>query len=164
MARLVLVGLPGVGKSTIGRLVAEALGETFVDTDELFTLTYGETPAAVLRRDGDELFRAREFDVVETALGESGVVATGGGVVTTPPARALLQAHGHVVWLTADVHVLATRVAEGDRPLLGLEPTTALHELAERRAPWYAAVANETVSAEGPITDVVARVLAAVQG
>ena len=141
MARVVLVGLPGVGKSTVGRALAERWGVDFVDCDEAFVDQWGESVQDVLRRDGESVFREREVHVLDQVLRTDAVVATGGGVVTTPQARSLLRA-APTLWLDAPDAVLVERVRDGDRPLLGDDPLEALARLRSQRSRFYADVAR----------------------
>lgn len=153
-----LVGLMGSGKSTVARLVAARSDRAAIDLDELIAEREGRTVAEIFSSDGEGAFRALELAALAEALdsGERLVVATGGGVVTTASARALLTAHATVVWLDAPVDVLVERVGSGDgRPLLSPDPRTALESLAARRRAFYAEVADVVVDASAS-PDVVA--------
>ncbi len=163
-ARVVLVGLPGVGKTTVGGALAAALGVRFVDVDTVIEQRCGRSAASVLRDDGEVRFRELELEALEASLhaASDAVVATGGGVVEAPRARELLVAAPLVVQLTAPEAVLADRLADGDRPLVAGSPAERLAELAARRADWYATVADATVDASGPVDDVVVAIRALV--
>lgn len=115
---IALGGFMGVGKSTVGRLVAEALGLPFHDTDAILTERFG-APGALIRERGEPAFRALERDVVaEVAARGPAVLATGGGVWVEPANRATLRARHLLVVLTAPLDVLAARVGSGhDRPM-----------------------------------------------
>lgn len=158
MARLVLVGLPGVGKSTLARTLAEEWGCAAVDTDDLLALAVGAPASQYLRERGEADFRRRELDALRAALGADAVVATGAGVVTTPAARALLAGE-LTIWLDADDEVLVARVADGERPLLGEEHAGALARLRAERSAWYREVSRGRVDATGSPDEVRDRVL-----
>jgi len=162
--RVVLVGLPGVGKSTVGRALAEALDVPFIDVDDVVAELAGQSAASLLRTEGETVFREAEVRALASALDRDGglVVATGGGAVETAASRARLVAEPAVVLLVAPAPVLLARLADGDRPLLASPFTGRLAELETRRAPLYAEVADAVVDATGEVGDVVARVSAAV--
>lgn len=158
MDRIVLVGLPGTGKTTAGRALARALGEDFVDTDDVFGELEGEPVPDFLRRHGETLFREHEFRALETALARATVVATGGGVVTTPQAREVLRRE-FTIWLTCPDDELILRVGDGDRPLLGERPRDRLAELRSEREGWYREVSKARVDADRAVEDVVAELV-----
>ncbi|MET7453892.1 shikimate kinase [Streptomyces sp. NPDC005574] len=143
----VLVGLPGVGKSTVGRLMAKRLGVAFRDTDEDIERRSGMCVAQIFASYGEAVFRELERAAVHAALaGHEGVLALGGGAVLDPLTRALLTG-GPVIHLDADVQeVLARPASVGARPLLATDPAARLRELAAHRAPLYRQVARVRVS------------------
>jgi shikimate kinase/3-dehydroquinate synthase len=150
---LVLVGLPGSGKSTVGRLVARRLGRPFVDTDDLIAARTGMPASEYLRTRGEKAFRAVEHDAVQEACTDpSAVVAPGAGALSDPLDRWRLWAHGRVTWLRAPEEALLARLAEDatPRPLLAEAPAERLAELAERRAPFYRAADTEIDAAPPP--------------
>ncbi len=152
---VVLVGMPGAGKTSTGRALAALIGRGFVDTDETVERTSGMSVAELFRRHGEEAFRAAEHDALADALGASPprVVAAGGGAVLAPANRALFEG-SDVVWLRADTDTLAARLgAAGDRPLLAGDPAGALARLDAERAPLYAAVATVVVDVDGLSAD-----------
>ncbi len=158
MARLVLVGLPGVGKSSVARAVGARWGCESLDTDELIESNVGEPAASYLRREGESTFRTRELEVLVLAVARDAVVATGGGVVCTREARELLA--GEVtLWLDSDDDVILERLDHLDRPLLGERPATALTGLRAAREGWYREVSRLRVDATGTLDDVVRRVV-----
>ncbi len=163
---IVLVGPMGVGKSTLGRRLAERFRLPFMDSDEEVERAEGLGVAELFDRDGEAAFRQREAQVVaRLAAGPPQVVAAGGGAVLDDATRALLLERCIVVWLDASTGTLARRVAGGrhDRPLLrGRDPAAALAELAERRRSVYAE-AHLRVDAEGSLEDVTERVVAALE-
>ena len=110
-AGIVLVGMPGSGKSTVGRLVAERLGRPFVDTDELFADLHGISVPDFLRERGEPAFRAAESEAVARACGMRGaVIGAGGGAVLDPLNRWALWHHGVVAWLDAPPEQLVERL------------------------------------------------------
>ncbi len=149
---LVLVGLMGAGKTTVGRRCAARLGRTFVDTDELVEAVVGRTVAEIFATEGETAFRALEHTAVEDACAapEPIVIACGGGAVLDPANRAALTAHGFVVWLQAASDRLAARVGAGDdRPLLRGGPAEPqLERLAVLRSDLYASVADAVVTTD----------------
>jgi shikimate kinase len=154
MARVVLVGLPGAGKTTVGRAVAASLGIDFRDSDDLVTERAGQSPADFLRRGAVAEFRAIERDVIVDALQDDIVLATGGGALTTPEVRDDVRTQC-VVWLDAPDGILAIRAATGDRPLLGDDHEQRLAELRLERSPFYDDVACCRVDTSGELIDVV---------
>ena len=146
---LVLVGLMGAGKSTVGALCATRLGRPFVDTDDLVEVVAGGRVADVFAQ-GEETFRALERDAVADASASPAplVIACGGGAVLDARNRAQLQQSGFVVWLQGEPAVLADRVEADrvERPLLAADrPVVVLTELAAARAGAYEAVADVAV-------------------
>jgi shikimate kinase len=157
---LVLVGLMGAGKTTVGARCAARLDRPFVDTDDLVETLAGRT-VAELFTEGEATFRSFERDAVADACASPTplVIACGGGAVVDSTNRRRLRHSGFVVWLRAEPQVLADRVCgDGvDRPLLtdaGTLPTLA--RLADTRAPAYEAVADVAVTTEGRSPDAVA--------
>jgi len=164
---IVLVGLMGAGKSTIGARLASRLGLPFVDADTEIERAAGLTVAEIFARYGEPCFRDGERRVIARLVdGPPKVVATGGGAFMDPATRALILERCIAVWLDVDVETLAARVARRDtRPLLhGKEPVAVLGELAARRNPVYAeahlAVRGGNVAHEV----MVERILAALAG
>ena len=147
---VVLVGLPGSGKSIVGRLLAERLGRPFVDTDELVERRTGRSPAAIIDEDGEPGFRAAERAAIG-AIQRGAVVATGGGALNDPLNRWDLWQHGTAVWLRAPEESLVARLAADSavRPLLRSDPLGGLRRLAAERAPFYRA-ADHVVDAARP--------------
>lgn len=147
---VVLVGLPGVGKSTVGRRLAKELERPFADVDEQVELAAGATIPAIFRDRGEAGFRRLEAGVVADLLGRPHplVIAAGGGVVTVDANRARL-AGAYVIWLRASPAFLAGRTDPTHRPLLAGNARVTLGRLAAERAPLYAAVADMAVEVEG---------------
>ena len=138
---IALVGLMGVGKSTVGRRLAARLGLPFVDGDDAIEAAARMTVSEIFARMGEAEFRAGEARVMRRLLeGPPIVLATGGGAVLNPETRDLMKKHSTSVWLRADLKVVASRVQRRDtRPLLrGKDPLQALTAMAEVRYPVYA--------------------------
>ncbi len=138
---VVLVGLMGVGKSTVGRRLGLRLGLPFVDADAEIERAAGMRIAEMFERYGEAYFRDGERRVIARLLGGPvQVIATGGGAFVDPATRALILEKATAVWLDADIATLVERVRRRNtRPLLkGREPATVLAELATVRNPLYA--------------------------
>lgn len=159
-----LVGMMGSGKSTVGGLVAGDLGRGFVDLDRALEEVAGESVAEMVRRD-ERAFRGREAEMLVEVAGRPLVVATGGGVVLDDGNVATMRSTGLVVWLEAPVGVLADRVGSAEeRPLLGDDPTGALHRLLAERGSRYRSAAHVVVDAAPEPVAVAAAVLVAWAG
>ena len=151
VSQVVLVGLPGAGKSTVGPLVAQRLGWRFVDLDEEIVREAGRPIPEIFAAEGEEGFRARERAATERLAGEPGLVlAPGGGWVLDPRNRTLLGPGALVVYLRVSPEVALTRMGGSvtARPLLaGSDSDRRLQEIFERREPLYLQ-ANHTVSVD----------------
>jgi shikimate kinase len=138
----VLVGLPGSGKSTLGRRVARQLRVPFVDLDEEIERREGRTVAAIFAADGEDYFRAREREVTAILRTRpSMVLAPGGGWAADPGNPALLRPPGRIIYLRVSPAVAVRRMGAGvgRRPLLaGPDPVGVLDELLRRREAAYA--------------------------
>lgn len=165
MLAVVLVGLMGVGKTTVGRLIAERTGRTFVDTDTAIRARTGRTVRELWEEGGEAAYRKLESQVViDSVAGDDPriVLAAAAGAVLDPSVREAL-AKAFVVWLRAAPAVLAGRVHPGDhRPLLGGHPREVLTQMEADRASLYEEVADMTVDTAGTEPSAVAdRVVAA---
>lgn len=149
---LVLIGLMGAGKTSVGERCAVELGRPFVDTDELVVATSGLTVAELFASEGEAGFRRRERTALVDACAAPGplVIACGGGAVLDPANRATMRDAGVVVWLRASPPRLAARVGDGrGRPLLtGGAPVDALTRLSTLRAPAYEAAAHVVIDTD----------------
>jgi shikimate kinase len=149
--RLVLVGMMGAGKSTVGRLLSRRLGWSYLDSDAQVVAETGYTVPELFAERGEAAFRAEEERVLAVALSgtEPVVVSAAGGVVLSEANRHLMARSGTVVWLRADPRVLARRVGRGaGRPLLGDDPAGALVDLDAVRRPLYASIAAVTIDVD----------------
>ena len=137
---IVLVGLMGVGKSTIGRKLAARLGIDFVDADHEIETAAGLSISEIFEKYGEDHFRDGERRVIARLIdGRVKVVATGGGAFMNEGTRALILEKAIAVWIDADINILAERVGRRDtRPLLkGKDAKSVLSALAEVRNPIY---------------------------
>jgi shikimate kinase len=159
-----LVGMMGAGKTTVGRALAQRLELEFVDCDRMLVQRTGVPVATVFEIEGEAGFRRRESAVLaELAEGTDRVVATGGGVILSPDNRAVMRAHGTVVYLRARLESLWERTRhDSSRPLLATaDPRATLAALLEVRDPLYRETAHLVVdtgsqSASTLVTRVVA--------
>jgi shikimate kinase len=138
---IALVGLSGVGKSSVGRRLAAALGMPFRDADLEVEAAAGRPIAEIFEQYGEAAFRDGERRVIARLLAEPAhVLATGGGAFMHPETRALIKAKAVSVWLKADIEILARRVSRKEtRPLLaGKDPLDVLSLQARDRYPAYA--------------------------
>ncbi|MBA3896812.1 MAG: shikimate kinase [Sphingomonadaceae bacterium] len=138
---IVLVGLMGVGKSTVGRRLAHRLDLPFVDADAEIEAAASLSIAEIFERYGEAHFRDGERRVIARLIdGSRKVIATGGGAFMNDATRALILERATAVWLDADIDTLASRVSRrDDRPLLhGRDARAVLTDLADRRNPVYA--------------------------
>ena len=159
---VVLVGLMGVGKSTVGRRLARRLGLPFVDSDSAIEDAVGLPAGEVFERYGEADYRDGERRLVARLIdGQVRVIATGGGVFVDPRTRQLLKERAITIWLDAPVDVLAERTARRDtRPLLKTEdPKATLEQLASVERQAYAEADLHVRSGEGAHKDVVDAIL-----
>jgi shikimate kinase len=163
---VVLVGLMGVGKSTVGRRLAKRLGLPFVDSDSEIADASGFSAAEVYERFGERDFRDGERRLVARLIeGEVRIIATGGGAYVDPGTRELLNERAITVWLDAPVDVLAERTSRRDtRPLLrNPDPKSTLERLSEERRPAYEAAHIHVKSGDGAHKDVVDTIILALE-
>ena len=153
MENIVLIGMAGCGKSTIGRLLAKETGKTFRDADAQIEKLAGKTIPEIFARDGEEEFRRLETAVLSELGKQSGlVIATGGGCVTRTENYSLLHQNGRILWIRRDPGKLPT----AGRPLSQKTDPAVLYE---QRKPLYAAFADAAVENEGTLGEVLTAIL-----
>lgn len=136
LKNIILVGMPGCGKSSVGKLLAEKLGKAFYDTDCLIEEIADCTIPEILENSGEAMFRETEHKMLTELMKVRGaVIATGGGTVLREDNRELLRRDSVIIWLKRDVDLLPTE----DRPISKMVP---LEELYRQRAPIYASLAD----------------------
>ena len=163
---VVLVGLMGVGKSTVGRRLAKRLGLPFVDSDSAIEDAAGCSPAEIFERYGEQDFRDGERRLVARLIeGEIRVIATGGGAYVDPRTRELLNERAITVWLDAPVDILAERTSRRDTraQLRNGDPKAVLERLAEERRPSYQEAHIHVRSGDGAHKDVVDAIISALE-
>ncbi|CAJ1583425.1 shikimate kinase [[Mycobacterium] wendilense] len=161
--KAVLVGMPGSGKSTIGRRLAKATGSAFLDTDAQIVEVAGRPIAEIFATDGEAEFRRIEEEVIKTALAEhDGILSLGGGAITSPGVRDALAGHT-VVYLEISAAEGVRRTTSGTvRPLLaGGDPAEKFRKLMTERVPLYRRVATLRVNTNRRNPGAVVRYLAA---
>lgn len=155
MENIILIGMPGCGKSTVGRLLARELGRDFYDADEVLEARFGPIPA-IFEAKGEEGFRALETQILEELGKLSGcVIATGGGAVTREENYPLVRQNGTIVRIRRSIDCLPT---EG-RPI---SQTTRLETLAQQREPFYQRWAAHTIDNTGTPEEAVRAILEAI--
>ena len=163
---IVLVGLMGAGKSSVGRHLAKRLGLSFFDADQEIEKAADCSIEDFFARHGEAAFRDGERRVIARLLdGPAHVLATGGGAFMDPETRAAIRVNGISVWLRADLEVLLERVMRRDhRPLLKQgAPREILQKLMAERDPVYAQADLTVTSGQGPHEDVVEQIVTSLQ-
>lgn len=160
-AHVCLIGMMGVGKTTVGRLLAQRLGRPFADTDQQVCAAAGRSVTEIFATDGEAAFRTVEAQALQGAMASqtASVISAGGGAVLDPSSRWLLGRGGPVVWLRADPETLVARLGgPAGRPLLlalppgpvpGVLALESLRQLDQERRPIYAGLADISVDVEG---------------
>ncbi|MDP3760838.1 MAG: shikimate kinase [Ramlibacter sp.] len=151
--KLALVGMPGSGKSTVGRQLARRLGLSFTDTDHAIEQRIGCSIREFFEREGEAAFRDIEEEVIrDLAQQGDGVLATGGGAVLRPTNRERLRAGGHVIYLRSTPEEIYRRLRhDTHRPLLQVaDPLARLRTLYEERDPLYGETAHFTIETGRP--------------
>ena len=157
---IVLIGMPASGKTTVGRLLAETLGRTFIDTDDLIVKKAGKSIPDIFAQEGEAAFREKESDAIREAGALTGaVIATGGGAVLRPENVAALKQNGRVVFLDRAPELLSPGTG---RPLFA-DPRQAFRLYAQRE-PLYRAAADVTVDGNGTAEETAGRVGECVPG
>ena len=154
LQNVVLIGMPGCGKSTVGAALAQKLGKTFVDADAEIERRTGKAIPDIFAQEGEEAFRRYEADVIADLTRQNRqVIACGGGVVKTPQNLHALRQNGPVLWVQRPIEKLAT----SGRPLS--KGGEALRRMEHERLPLYRAAATGTVCNDGALTDTVTAAL-----
>jgi shikimate kinase len=156
---IVLIGMMGAGKSSVGRCLQRRAGLQRIDLDETVALQFGMSITEIFKKYGEDKFRNAETRALQTlAPTRSAIVVTGGGIVLRPQNVDLLKQLGTVVWLTADEKTLFERASRrNNRPLLQKEnPRDVFSELIGKRRPLYAAAADFEVNTSAKTHDQVA--------
>ena len=154
MENIILIGMPGCGKSTVGRCIAERSGRIFADSDELITHLAGKSIADIFADDGEDVFRNWETKALEQLGKQSGlVIATGGGCVTKERNYPSLHRNGKIFWLTRNTGKLPT----DGRPLSKLQ---RLEEMYRIREPLYRDFADYQIDNDGDLADTIGQITA----
>ena len=164
---IVLIGLPGSGKSSVGTTLAALLNRNFVDTDRMLQARFGRTVAAIVAQRGWQEFRRLESEALLHALDRPRVViAGGGGVVELPANREAIAQRAQTVWLRAAHQQLLARLAADttERPLLHNRVGERLAELAQAREPYYAELADYRIETDKCSVHQVAQTIARIIG
>ena len=162
---VVLVGLMGVGKSTIGRRLAGLLGTAFVDADDEIEKAADRSVSEIFEAHGEVYFREGERRVIARLMEEDhGVIATGGGAFVDAETRALILDRAIAIWLDCDIDTLVERTGRRNtRPLLKQgDPRTILTDLKDRRSGAYAQAQIHIVTDDGPHHATALRILEAI--
>lgn len=163
---IVLVGLMGVGKSTVGRRLAKRLGLPFIDSDSEIEDAAGYSPAEIFERYGEQDFRDGERRLVARLVdGEVRVIATGGGAYVDPRTREMLNDRTITIWLDAPVDILADRTSRRDTraQLREGDPKATLERLSTERRPSYEQAHIHVKSGAGAHRDVVDAIVEALE-
>lgn len=149
MKNVILIGMPGTGKSVVGRALAERLGYTFIDADDVIVKTTGKTLPEILRTDGLDAFLEIEAGVGETMDYEDTVIATGGSMVLSEKAMEHLKENGVVVWLETPLSQISDRMPDEltDRGIAAPQNMT-IRQIYEQREPLYARYADLIVASK----------------
>jgi shikimate kinase len=144
----------GSGKTTVGKRIAQELGYTFVDSDDVVASNAGKSVREIFAQDGEAVFRQCESEAIKSVLADrqsSVVLATGGGAVISSDNRSLISEQAStVVWLDASVEDLVVRTKSGvTRPLLDGDAATTLQSLSSQRSAWYDEVATVRIDTRG---------------
>jgi shikimate kinase len=164
---IVLIGLMGAGKTTVGRRLAQRLGLKFVDADHEIEKAAGKSIPEIFAEDGEDFFRAGEEKVIARLLKDGPqVLATGGGAWMCEATRKRVREHGISVWLKADLDVLMERVSRRPgRPLLERDdPREVMEKLIEERYPVYTQADITVESRNAPHQAVVAAIIRKLAG
>lgn len=151
MKRIVLMGPPGAGKSTVGKALADHLSLEFLDTDALIEQSTGKSITDIFVVDGEPIFRAIELEILASVLkSEGAVVSLGGGAPISDEAQALIsKSDSHVIFLDVSLSTAAPRVGfNRDRPLLLGNPRAQWQALSDQRRPIYELLADQVIKVD----------------
>lgn len=151
LRHVAIIGMMAVGKTTVGRVLAEKLGRTFVDVDAAIVEQTGKSVAKIFAEDGEAFFRSLEHDIIVKMLAASvpSVISLGGGAVLAESNRVALRNGAFVVWLRADPETLLSRIGDPtSRPLLADDPVGTLLRLDLERRELYAQTAHYAVEVD----------------
>ena len=151
MKRIVLIGPPGAGKSTVGKALADHLSLEFLDTDALIEQSTGKSITDIFVVDGEPIFRAIELEILASVLkSEGAVVSLGGGAPISDEAQALISKFdSHVIFLDVSLSIAAPRVGfNRDRPLLLGNPRAQWQALSDQRRPIYEDLATHAIKVD----------------
>jgi shikimate kinase len=151
MSRILLIGPPGAGKSTVGQALANKLAIDFIDTDQMIENETGKTITDIFVVDGEPHFRALELQTLKNVLTlESGVISLGGGAPISQDAQeAIEQSNSHTVFLDVSLATAAPRVGfNRDRPLLLGNPRAQWQALSDNRRPIYEKLADDAIKVD----------------
>ena len=153
MENIILIGMPGCGKSTLGKALAQRLGRTLVDADQEIIRLAGKSIPEIFAQDGEEVFRAWETQALEALGKQSGlIIATGGGCVTRQRNYPILHQNGTIFWLQRDIDKLPT----DGRPL---SQSNLLQEMYRVRKPRYEAFADFIISNDGTVDSAIGQIM-----
>lgn len=155
---LVLCGMMGAGKSSVGERIATLTGRRWLDTDQIITERFGSIPD-IFKTYGEAHFRALETEIVKELVTKDGlVISTGGGLVLLPENRELLKRKGKLIYLRASLETLLSRVSAQGRPLLEGERDIAerLKDLLAKRTPVYEQATDNIIDTDGKTIEEVA--------
>lgn len=152
MPRVILIGPPGCGKSTVGAAIAHRLAVAFIDTDTEIERTYGQSISDIFVDKGEDFFRELEFEALKRSLiNQDCVLSLGGGAPISQRAQEILRtASSPIIFLDVSLAVAAPRVGfNRDRPLLLSNPRAQWQALAETRRPIYESLASTIIKVDG---------------
>ena len=165
MQNVILIGMPGCGKSTVGVVLAKAMGMDFIDADLVIQRSAGKRLSALIDELGDEGFRQLENRVNAGIHVENTVIATGGSVVYGKEAMAAMRDGGVLVYLAYTYPTIESRLTNLDVRGVAMGPGETLRQVYDDRIPRYEAAADVTIPCEGKeVDDIVAEIMAQTRG
>jgi len=151
MIKLILIGFMGAGKTTTAKLLSQQLDEPMLDTDAMITSETGQTPAEIFSTQGESAFRQIEHKIVQNALKQEGILATGGGVIQTEANQILLHDHtAPVYYLSGSFGQTMERIVDDvNRPIIRDNSLSEVSNLWRERLPKYMRTANVVIETDG---------------